>query len=160
MRDASVEECHAETTGTASITSIATSTSPSTLLDIDETDANDAETTDEGNTTPPALAPSMLPHPPKVTTDQEKTQDDLAPLDPGELADTEGETPLHGPPNLNGHYHHHKNNQSRGRSGSHLPKANGNSLTESVDVLSKSEVVEAREAEGYEGDVEGNESGA
>jgi hypothetical protein len=160
MRDTPLEGSHHVAEGAASIASIATSTSPSTLLEVDETNMNKAEMSGAGNTTPPAQSKPMLPdYTTASDVKREIMQDELAPLDPGELADTEGETPLEGPSTHNGHQHHHKHSHGRGRSGSHLSKTNGHSLADSVDILSMSEVAEAKEAEGYEGDVEGNESG-
>jgi ATP/maltotriose-dependent transcriptional regulator MalT len=162
MRDTPLEGSHHVAESAANIASIATSTSPLTL-EIDDTNMHEAETSGAGNTTSSEQSKSMLPHSPNASDAKlEIMQDELAPLDPGELADTEGETPLDGAPAHNGHQHHqhhHKHSHGRGRSGSHLPKPNGMSLAESVDILSMSEVAEAKEAEGYEGDVEGNESG-
>lgn len=71
-------------------------------------------------------------------------------LDPGELADTEGETPA--PPSVHNHTHH-KHTHSH----SHKIGANG-SMGASVELLGDSEIREAKKemekVEGYEGDVD------
>jgi len=73
----------------------------------------------------------------------------LPPLDPGELADTEGETPAPTPAATHSHTHHHKHSHSHGH------KTN---MGASVELLGESEIREAKKemekVEGYEGDVD------
>ena len=143
---------------------IATATSPS-LLDNSMTQDEGMMTPDsDGETTPPAA--NHMDDAPKIGLAERKLDTEPAPeplpepeplIDPGELADTEGETPLF-PPATSHHTHNHAQKHARHRSTS-----NAALLSQSIDVLSASDLKEARKeaemAEGYEGDVEGNVSG-
>lgn len=143
---------------------IATATSPS-LIDTSMTHDDITTTTDsDGETTPPATRSVRMTFDlidAHRTTETEPAPDPIhesdALIDPGELADTEGETPLF-PPATSHQTHNHTQKHTRHRSTS-----NAALLSQSIDVLSASDLKEARReaetAEGYEGDIEGNVSG-
>lgn len=120
--------------------------SRNTSPNVDTTPNEHDSALNNEDATPPATEPETPPEP-----------------DAGELADTEGETPLNGPPVLpvgappHGYHKKHSHSHAHG----HGHGASG--ISQSVDMLSASEVREAREAEkarGYEGDVEGAGTGA
>jgi len=143
---------------------IATALSPS-LLDNSMTQDEGIMTPEsDGETTPPAA--NHVDDAPKIGSAEKKLDTESAPeplpepeplIDPGELADTEGERPLF-PPATSHHTQNHAQKHARHRSTS-----NAALLSQSIDVLSASDLKEARKeaetAKGYEGDVEGNVSG-
>ena len=143
---------------------IASATSPSLLGTTMTQDETTIATDSDGETTPPATRAArtsfnLIDADETAETDQSSAQfpEPETIIDPGELADTEGETPLF-PPATSHHSHNHAPKHARHRSTS-----NAALLSQSVDVLSASDVREARReaetAEGYEGDVEGAASG-